>query len=326
LEDSVRRDDPIAKEHDKLDKQLIDKTLKLNELARALQDKNKELASTVTRMNSQNTELVKKTIELNDIKATLEDRNFELEEANKEVTALMQARTDFINKSAHDLRTPITPILALLPTIKARVTDKNLLYDIEVIERNAHNLKQIADNLISYLKSQSGQYEYNFRTTDFTGLLKDMLKTYDELLKQKNIKLVTQLEKLPHIELDELKISEVLQNMLSNAAKFTKPKGIVAVSASANRTVVRVSVKDSGIGMTKTDLQKIFHDFYKADKSRGAVGAGLGLVICREIIEKHHGRIWAQSDGRGKGSSILFEIPIRQEENNGSKSKEKSRA
>ena len=201
----------------------------------------------------------------------------------------------------------------LIPPIKKRIKDIGILYDLKVIEKNANYLKQIADDLISYLKSSTGRYQYIFKKTDIKGLIEDVLVTYREAFNQNKTEIIKRIpENLPLVEADELKIAEVLQNLVSNALKFMPRVGKLTIDIKKRDNFINVEFKDTGIGMSKKTLSKIFVEFFKADKSRHIPGEGLGLSICKKIIEDHHGRIWAESKGIGKGSTILFDIPISQ--------------
>ena len=294
-------------------KELIRITIKLNELQGRLEDKNYEFEQAIKSINKQNKDLIRKTMALTELQGQLEDKNYELEKANREILSLMEARVEFMNRSAHDLRTPITPILLLIPTIKKRIKDIGILYDIRVIEKNANYLKSIADNLINYLKSQTGQYTYVFKKTDIKNLIEDVLTTYKEAFKQYRILVIKKIpSNLPLVELDEIEITEILQNLVSNALKFMPRVGKLTIYAEKKDNFINVRFKDTGIGMSKKTLSKIFVEFFKADESRHTPGEGLGLSICKKIIEGHHGRIWAESKGIGKGSTILFDIPINQ--------------
>jgi len=266
-------------------------------------------------LESANRELVKKSIDLTETTGQLDDKNYELQQANKEILSLMEARTDFINKAAHDLRTPITPILVLLPTIKKRIKDIEILFDLKVIERNANYLKNIADNLISYLKSKTQKYDYNFKKSDIIKLIEDVLITYREVFKQRRISIIKRIPKnLPLIKLDRLKITEVIQNIVSNSIKFMPRVGKLTISVKKMDNFINVRFKDTGIGIKKENLEEIFREFFKTDKSRHSTGEGLGLSICKGIIDDHHGKIWAESEGLGKGTAISFNIPINQKQ------------
>ena len=283
------------------------------ELQNLTQNLEEQVKKRTKDLGSVNKELVKKSLDLTEIRGKLEDKNYELEQANEEILELMKARTEFISRAAHDLRTPITPIMLLIPTIKKRIKDKGILYDLSVMERNANYLRLIANNLISYLKSQTGKYTYIFKKMNVEKIIDDVIKVYGEAFKQHKISVKKNIAgKLPLVEMDELKITEVIQNIVSNALKFMPKGGRLTISAKKIDNIINIRFEDTGIGITKSDLPKIFGEFFKADVSRHVEGEGLGLSICKEIIEDHHGRILAESEGRGKGSAILFEIPIKQ--------------
>lgn len=294
-------------------KNLMNKTASLQELKEELEERNDELKSALKKMKLQNTELVRKTVELTKLHSELEDKNSALKEANRKNNALVKAKSEFMNRSAHDLRTPITPIMTLIPLIKMRIKDKKTLNDLEVIERNSHYLKELADDLISLIKSQHSVTEYQFRKSDFHKIITQVLDTNKSLFSKHNIKVHLKFPKsIPPIEMDVMRITEVVQNIVSNAIKFMPKKGELTVGVKKIDNYIKATFKDSGIGMSKRDLAKVFEEFYQADDSRRTQGSGLGLSICDEIIKKHGGRIWAESSGRGKGTSMIFTLPLRQ--------------
>jgi len=311
----------------KQNKELTKKTLELTELQNKLEDnnydlklikkelekKNIELQSTINEANKQNKELIRETIELTELRSQLEDKNYELEQANEKVLKLMTSRTEFINKAAHDLRTPITPILLLIPTIKKHIKDKETLYDMEVLERNANYLMHIADSLISYLKSKTAEYKYIFIKYDVRKIIGGVIATYRESFKQHKISIRKKIpDNLPLIEIDEVKITEVIQNIISNALNFMPKGGTITIDVKKMDNYINIKIKDTGIGMSKKTLSKVFEEFYRADESRHITGHGLGLSICRGIIMSHHGKIRVESEGLGKGSTVFFNIPKKQ--------------
>src|SRR3989338_7128608 len=285
----------LQKAKEDLEIEVKKRTRDLEELSASLdkqvKERNKELESAIKSINKQNADLVKTSIELTELRDQLEDKNYELEKANMEILRLMEAKTDFMNKAAHDLRTHITPILLLIPPIKKRIKDIGILYDLKVIEKNANYLKQIADDLISYLKSSTGRYQYIFKKTDIKGLIEDVLVTYREAFNQNKTEIIKRIpENLPLVEADELKIAEVLQNLVSNALKFMPRVGKLTIDIKKRDNFINVEFKDTGIGMSKKTLSKLFVEFYKADKSRHIPGEGLGLSICKRIIGGHQDR------------------------------------
>lgn len=292
---------------------LANKTAALATLKDELQEKNKELNSALNHVQHQNAELVIKTTELTKLHLELKNKHQELKEANRQNTALVKSRSEFMNRSAHDLRTPITPIMTLIPLIKERVKEKDVLNDLEIIERNAHYLKELADDLITLIRSQHHVKEYRFRKSSIQKVITQVLDTNKSLFEEHDVKTSFKLQKnIPFIEIDRMRITEVVQNIVSNAVKFIPKKGSFTVSVEKIDTYIKATFKDTGIGMSKQNLAKVFEEFYQADVSRRTQGSGLGLSICKEIIKKHGGHIWAESKGKRKGTSIIFTLPLTQ--------------
>jgi signal transduction histidine kinase len=115
------------------------------------------------------------------------------------------------------------------------------------------------------------------------------------------------------VHADKLRLSEIFDNILGNAIKFSPHGGSITVNGKENGDWVTVSITDTGIGMTPTQIHKIFNEFYKGDLSRHDFGgSGLGMPICKRIVEKHGGKIWVESQGLGKGTTIFFTLPLAQ--------------
>ena len=254
---------------------------------------------------------MQKTVELNEIKNQLEDRNYELEKANNEITEILKMKTDFMNRAAHDLRTPLTPITILVPIIKKKVSDEKLRKDLTVVENNANYLNQLVSELIILIKMQSGTVEYKYEKIIMDEMIDEVIKNEESVLKVNRINIVKKIQSnLPQVNGDRLKLTEVLQNIMSNAIKFMPNGGTLDFEAIKKDNFLYVSIKDSGIGMTKKTLSNLFEPFFKADQSRHSQGSGLGLNICKIIVENHKGKIWAESRGLGKGTTITFTLPL----------------
>jgi signal transduction histidine kinase len=130
------------------------------------------------------------------------------------------------------------------------------------------------------------------------------------LLKQNNIKINNNIDENIMIESDKLRLEELFDNLINNAIKYGKGTGTITIDAKEDKDFVTVFVKDTGMGMNEKQLSRIFDEFYKADDSRHDFdSSGLGLPICKRIVEKHGGKIWAESLGEGKGTTMFFTIP-----------------
>jgi len=119
------------------------------------------------------------------------------------------------------------------------------------------------------------------------------------------------------VKADKLRLEELFDNLMVNAVKYSPKGGIITIDAKEDRDFVRISIKDTGIGMNEDQLNHIFKEFYKTDQSRHDFdSSGLGLPICKSIVEKHGGKIWAESSGLGKGTKMEFTIPKSLKNNN----------
>lgn len=285
--------------------------VKLSELIKRLKERNYELRKLYNQLNKQNKDFIRKTIDLTEIKNQLEDKNFELESANKEITNLLKAKTEFMNRIAHDLRTPLTPILILVPLIKSKVKDKKTRHDLLIVENNTKYLNQLLNELIILIKREPSNQENNFEKIDIRDLIDEILINEENVFKSHKIKFTKEIvPKMSSIIGNRLGIIEVMYNLISNAIKFMPKGGRLKVKAFEKDNFIYVNMKDTGIGMTKKTLSKLFEPFFKADESRHSEGSGLGLSICKKIIESQNGGIGAQSEGLGKGSTITFYLPV----------------
>jgi len=295
--------------------ELIQKTIELTETRALLEDKNYELQILNREIIRQNKELVKKTFDITETKVLLEDKNIELEYANKEIFNTLQQKTVFVSQAAHDLRTPLTPIMILLPLLRKGITDRHVLHNLEIIEKNANYLNQIVNELLAFIKLQTRMPENVFEKTDICGLASEVITNNTVVFRTHGIRIIKRFEKnVPATFTDKFNMTAVFQNLLSNAVKFTPNKGKIIVTIRKIDNFINVRISDNGIGMSKKTIKKLFTEFFRADESRHIAGTGLGLSIGKRIIENHNGRIWAESRGLNKGSSIIFEIPIKTKE------------
>lgn len=286
------------------------KLIRLPGLIKKLKERNYELQKLYNQLNKQNKDFIRKTIDLTEIKNQLEDKNFELESANREITNILKTKTEFVNRVAHDLRTPLAPILILVPLIKSKVKDKKIKHDILIVENNAKYLNQLLSELITLIKREPSKPESNYERLSMSDLIDEVLKNEENVINAHKIRVIREVtHKLPSIIGNRLAIIEVLHNIISNAIKFMTKGGKLKIIAFEKDNFIYVSIKDTGIGMTKKTLSKLFDPFFKADESRHSEGSGLGLSICKKIIEDHNGSIVAQSEGLGKGSTITFYLP-----------------
>ena len=255
----------------------------------------------------------------------LKESNDRLRESNEMLTIQYQKvkesekmKTEFINIAAHELRTPIQPILGLSDIIYSKVKDEELHELLEIIIRNAKRLKRLTDNLLDVTKIEGRSLKLNKEKFNLNILISEVLKDY--VNKQKNqliVKIVYDFKRKEDIivEADRDRLSQVIHNLLDNALKFTTTHNNQTIfviidkknEGKEEKKVVIVSVKDTGEGIPEKILPKLFSKF---SVSNSTTGTGLGLFICKNIIEAHDGRIWAENNSDKNGATFSFTLPI----------------
>jgi PAS domain S-box-containing protein len=240
----------------------------------------------------------------------------ELADKSAELAQLNEVKNQLLGMAAHDLRNPLSVILTassfmagdggtLLP--EAKKVDF-----IRRIKANSQFMLKLIDDLLDVAKIESGRLDLGLEEADIVDVIDDSLGLNDILAEQKGIAL--QFDRppgLPRLRLDRDKVEQVLNNLVSNALKFSDPGTTVRVTAARLNGSVVVSVKDQGRGIPAAELDKLFQPFGKTSvkSTAGERSTGLGLAIARKIVEGHKGRIWAESEV-GKGSTFSFSLPV----------------
>jgi two-component system, OmpR family, sensor histidine kinase VicK len=239
------------------------------------------------------------------------------QEKLKEYEKLKEAdriKTEFINVAAHELRTPVQPILGLSEVLRSKTNDSEQLFFIDVINRNAKRLLQLADDILDVTKIESHSLKLKKETFDLQELLTVIINEYSKIIEKsnKNIKLVYTPKVEQHkssilIQADKGRISQVVFNLFNNALKFTEEGSIVITSEiKDDHNVIVVSINDSGAGIDSEIIPQLFTKF----ASKSFTGTGLGLYISKNLVEAHGGRIWAQNNPDGKGATFSFSLPL----------------
>lgn len=239
------------------------------------------------------------------------DLKRKVKQRTQEIERLVKQKDDFINQLGHDLKTPLTPLMVLLPILKEKVHSKKDNELFEVIIRNVYFMKDLVNKTIDLAKLNTDKIEFTMEPLILSNEIKEVLTNNRILFEENNIEVTSTVD--PSIEVigDKLRIQEVFNNLLTNAIKYTSEKGgSIHISAEdTSEEEVTVAISDSGIGMNEEQLSHMFDEFYKADESRHNLdSSGLGLTITKKIIEKHDGTIWAESEGPGKGSTFYFTL------------------
>jgi signal transduction histidine kinase len=231
-------------------------------------------------------------------------RTKDLESANEQLKFHDKMQKEFINVAAHELRTPIQPILGLSQIIQSNVMDENLRSQVKMIERNAKRLQGLTNDILDVTRIESHTLKLNkgkFNLNDvITNCINDVIINNNG----KNVKLSYEPRDII-VEGDKGRISQVISNILSNATKFTT-EGSILIKSEKYDNQVMISVKDTGSGIDPELFPRLFSKFV----SKSFSGTGLGLFIAKSIIESHNGKIWAENNIDGKGAKFSFTLPI----------------
>ncbi|HQZ84873.1 MAG TPA: ATP-binding protein [Actinomycetota bacterium] len=243
----------------------------------------------------------------------LEATNRVLAEAKDEAVRANNTKMQFLANISHELRTPMNGVIGIAQLLKDTQLDRRQLELVELIVESGSQQVAIITDLLDYAKIEAGEAEVEQRSFDFSGLLTNVVGTYQAQAFRSGVRL--ELAPVPadlgRVVSDSLKISQVLSNLLSNAIKFTPRGGSVLVTADLAGRDVHLSVADTGIGMSAEQLQKLFAPFSQADASitRRYGGTGLGLAICRDLVTLLGGELSVES-AEGVGTQFGLRLPL----------------
>jgi signal transduction histidine kinase/ActR/RegA family two-component response regulator len=220
----------------------------------------------------------------------------------------VRAREDVLGVVAHDLRNPINVIALAATSLLHRLPDFAARRPVERIIRSAQHADRLIHGLLEIHAIEGGRFSINSQPVETADVILGALESQQSIAAEASIIISTDLSpELPSIEADEERLLEVLENLVGNAIKFTSPGGSVTVGASARGREVLFWVKDTGAGIPSADLPYLFDRFWQARK-KDRRGLGLGLTICKAIVEAHGGRLWPKTQA-GKGTTMFFTIP-----------------
>ncbi|MFH0817924.1 MAG: HAMP domain-containing sensor histidine kinase, partial [Candidatus Micrarchaeota archaeon] len=301
------------------DNELGDLSTSINEMANEIKKSHleisrhsQELEETVKRRTEELEKTVKKQRDTQTAMMNM------LEDLNDAVTKLKSVdlmKDEFLNNAAHELKTPLIPILGYTELAlggKMGKIDEKERELLVIIERNANRLKTLVDDVLDISKLESGSMKFEMNRIDLSETIGQCVKDMEPAVKSKGIYLKLDAPGPVFVLGDQRRLTQVVVNLINNAMKFTDKGGIslfVSVDKQAGMTLVRVA--DTGIGLKEEDMKHLFEKFFQAETSadRKYAGSGLGLNICRGIIAAHGGEIWAETVF-GKGTTFSFKIPL----------------
>ena len=244
-----------------------------------------------------------------------------IKQKNEELQRLNAAKDKFFSIIAHDLRSPFNGILGFSNILVDQIQEKNFESIEEyalLVQKSAQRAFSLLLNLLEWSRSQTGMVKFSPQYVEIGIMIRDVVNLFVDIAHQKRVELSIELPSKVIAFGDKDMLNTILRNLVSNAIKFSHPGGTVIISAVVQPTELTISVCDTGVGISKARIDKLF----QIDQSKSTIGTqneqgtGLGLILCKEFVEKHLGKIWVESEvenlpaGKTGGSTIYFTIPL----------------
>jgi PAS domain S-box-containing protein len=236
-----------------------------------------------------------------------------IKESETQLQQLNATKDKFFSIIAHDLKSPFNTIMGFSDILVDQVREKDyggIEKYAEIIQHSSQRAMDLLSNLLEWSRTQIGRIQFNPEFIEIGKLISDISEQLIDSAERKSITIGRKIPRSVPVIADKAMISTVLRNFISNAVKFTNIGGEIVISAEQKSGEVIVSVKDNGIGIAKSDLDKLFRidETYSTSGTMNEGGTGLGLILCKDFIEKHHGKVWVESEPN-IGSTFYFSIP-----------------
>jgi len=255
---------------------------------------------------------------LNDI-SEKKKAEFLIEEEIKKLKELDTIRKNLIIRVSHELKTPLASISGGTELLSMQLKNEVTEEDIEIlklIEKGSERLKKLVDKLLDMSRLEYDKLELDKQEANLSEVVKECCNEIKHLMIERGLTLNIITPEVLYLEIDVIRIEQVILNLLSNAIKNTPPNGKITVSLKKMKKYAKLIVKDTGVGFITQEINKLFTRFGKFERMEKGLeyldiqGSGLGLFISREIIDLHGGRIWVESRGRYEGSKFIVKLPI----------------
>jgi PAS domain S-box-containing protein len=237
---------------------------------------------------------------------------------NDQLRKLITDKDRFLSILSHDLKNPLSLLLGFSDLLKENIHKydiEEIITQVNSIHRISQNVNNLLDNLLTWVRSQNGKIPFNPQELQLISICNDTIETFRPNAEAKNITINSFREDGIKVFADSDMLKTILRNLLSNAIKFTKPRGIININAKQADSRIIISVSDNGIGIKPENISRLFNisQVYTTPGTADEEGTGLGLLLCKEFVEKQGGKIWIKSK-YGVGCEINFTLPILHEE------------
>lgn len=278
-----------------------------------------DMISKVTGFQAGGVDYITKPFQLEEVLArvnthlTIRKQQQQLQQQTEQLKALNAEKDKFLSMIAHDLRSPFSTLRLLIGIAAENVEDSGqdeLENIMRLLKKSSENLYSLLENLLAWSRIQRGVMKYHPQYLNIRKLIDQNISFIEPHAEQKQIAIKATIEEKIPVYADYNMIDAVVRNLISNALKFTYPGGSIIISSQQNGKFVTVSVSDTGIGIDEEHMTKLFRidATYRRRGTAREQGTGLGLILCKEFVEKHDGKIWAESEV-GKGSIFRFTLP-----------------
>ena len=309
-------EDKLQKLNDSLEEKVIQRTQEFNEALEVIEDANIELQDALDHIEESNLELNQLNEQIAREANILLSLNVKLSESEHQLKLANQTKDKFFSIIAHDLRNPFVPIINssdLLINYPEKLNSIEQQKLIKMINRSSKDVYALLENLLQWARTQNGSIDFYPEEENIYSSFRKIVRMVYPQAEQKSIEFVCNLTNDIIINYDVNMINTVIRNLLTNAIKFTPENGKIEIGKIENDTAATkliFYIKDNGTGMDSDTMDKLFKLEHKISQNgtSGESGTGLGLIICKEFIELHGGKIWVESE-LGKGSTFYFSLP-----------------
>lgn len=264
-------------------------------------------------MNAEITHLQRQLLQ----KTLLQEQTLsKLNAANEELLKANQDKDKFLKILAHDLKNPMFAISGfsdLLIKNFRKYDESTIEKQLGIINTTTKKTYDLLEELLLWTRSQSGKIPFEPRTVQLKKVCDDVLTLLNESAATKQIEIISEIDAGLELHADVDMLRTILRNLISNAIKFTHENGQIILRAEQQDTDMIITVSDNGIGMSQEVVSRLWQiaELYTSPGTKGEKGTGLGLMLCKEFVEKHNGRIWVESEV-GKGSDFKIALPVRE--------------